>query len=79
MVTAESVLTVQPSAVKTAEADQAASAKASPSSETKKFDSNTPIGSLSAFREKAPEMYNKMMERMAMSICHKLRKHKARH
>lgn len=78
MASTESVLTLQPPASNASEVDQAQKANLGDSSPDK-IDSNTTFGTLSAFRDKAPEMYNKMLERMAMSICHKLRKQKSRH
>lgn len=40
--------------------------------------SNTKINSLKDLKEKAPELYNKMLESIAMHICGEMREHQDR-
>lgn len=62
---------VQPSSANPSTAEAAATANAT----KKEFSMSTTIGSLTELKEKAPEVYDKMLEGIAMNIIKGMRKH----
>lgn len=68
------VTQAQPSSQNAATAEASATANAS----KKDFDMDTQVSSAAELKEKAPEVWNKMMEGIAMHIISDMRKREAR-
>lgn len=52
-----------------------AATKSGPSGTAANYDSHTTINSMADLKNKAPEVYQKMLESIAMKICNEMRHH----